>query len=335
MNQRIKNLAQANPDILFNESSIRVPESTEIKTKLRDLKAFIDEMLEASAVNQDTPVILKNSVKHYEATFLDHFNKLLIWVSGEKDNNLTGGEKAPESFLAWYDECVGNRPNDGYLAFLDAYNTAKNFGSLRIAKGKTKQFKSENFVDEILANKKTNEKIEQEARKFAGKTTFSNYAEVFGDESISFSKAAYIWLGAGIVSIAAFTILIFTISWNEILPTEAILSTGVVKYYISNILLKTLLFGVLLFFISFAFKQFAVNRHNSVINRQRKNAMNSYQLFVESADPNDTGIKNILMQTLAKAIYEQSTTGFITEKNQPPKSGIVELTKLMQSGSTD
>ena len=63
--------------------------------------------------------------------------------------------------------------------------------------------------------------------------------------------------------------------------------------------------------------------------------MNSYRLFLESVDKNDKAERYTLMKVLASAVYEHVNTGFITEKNQPPKSGIVELTKLMQPGSTD
>lgn len=82
-------------------------------------------------------------------------------------------------------------------------------------------------------------------------------------------------------------------------------------------------------------KKIASNKHNSVVNQQRQTAMNSYKLFLESIDEKDKAERYNLMKFLAAAVYEHVNTGFISEKNQPPKSAIVELTKLMQPGSPD
>jgi hypothetical protein len=83
--------------------------------------------------------------------------------------------------------------------------------------------------------------------------------------------------------------------------------------------------SITIFFISFCFKQYSVNRHLSTINKHRANAFGSYKLFEALAK--DGPEKNVLLHQLAKAIYEQTSTGFINDKGGINPS-VLEITKM-------
>jgi len=212
-------LNQVNLETDFNESSFNQSESTELKEKLRDLKVFIDEMHEAVSGINDAPEILQKSIKYHESNYLTNYNALLNRANNNYNTQGSEAKEALNSFHLWYNECMGNQQKENYLAFLDTYNTAKNFSGEHIKKGNTKELKSDDLIDDILQNKKTQEKITQEARKIAGKTTISNYAKIFGSEAEKFSKESNSWLIKGVTSIAVFIILIIIIPWDNILPT--------------------------------------------------------------------------------------------------------------------
>jgi hypothetical protein len=67
----------------------------------------------------------------------------------------------------------------------------------------------------------------------------------------------------------------------------------------------------------------------------RQNGFNSYKLFIETVSKDDVETINNLMLQLAKAIYDQTITGYISDKNPNINSGIVEITKMISSNKTD
>ena len=55
------------------------------------------------------------------------------------------------------------------------------------------------------------------------------------------------------------------------------------------------------------------------------------KLFLESINKEDINTRNTLMLHLAKAIFEQTNTGFISDKNDAINAGIIEITKMIGS----
>ena len=56
---------------------------------------------------------------------------------------------------------------------------------------------------------------------------------------------------------------------------------------------------------------------------------------MESINKEDYESRNSLMLQLAKAIYEQTSTGYINDKNQGVNSGIIEITKMIGANKLD
>ena len=142
--------------------------------------------------------------------------------------------------------------------------------------------------------------------------------------------------GIGFI-ILFFTSLLFT-NWYDKFPTETIYvdeaGNETVKYEISHILTKLLMFAVQIFIISFSFKQYSIRRHISTINKHRQNGLDSFKLFTDSINKEDTMTRNALMLQLAKAIYEQTNTGYISDQNQNINSSLIEITKMIDAAKS-
>ena len=178
--------------------------------------------------------------------------------------------------------------------------------------------KTENTVNTLLEN------IQAKAKGIINK----NYAAKFNDQAVKHNWISFTWLAAGILAIILFIILIFKAKIYDSLLTQDVIN-GVAVYNITNIVLKVAIISLHIFFISFAFKQFSVNRHLCTVNRHRANAFDSYEFFA-AATKNDTESQKTLMLQLAKAIYEQTTTGYLGSKDNVNPS-LLEITNLIKS----
>lgn len=193
--------------------------------------------------------------------------------------------------------------------------------------------------------------IEAEARRLAADRTFEEYAKIFKSEAVDFSSfgfdgkdkidpvskkskpfykrqfnlgSAQIWLMVAVMLSALLVCAIFDQRLNTLLPIDK-------NNLIATIFTRVLAITIWLYLITFSFKQFSINKHLATINRHRSNALNSYKLFMNTISESDTNAHNTLMLTVAKAIYDQGSTGYLPGKSQE-NSSILELTKIIGGG---
>ncbi len=327
MKDIIQNYENTHFDDLLN-SSVFKHHFGDVAGNIIDIKNLVAEMIDATRGTQNIPFFLQESMGFYAGEFSKFIDDLHNIIH-QPNVDQTIIDSFKNKFNQWHKQCVLNQPDSTHPGFLDTYNTIKHFGRRGLREQdtqKTQSISMQELSDKLLET----ENAQKEIRKIASSVSASNYASVFGKASKKFKAASVWWIIIGIIAIFGLFILAFLVPWETLLPVESASS-----YNISNIIIKSLLFGVVIFFIGFSFKQYSANKHNSVVNQQRQTAMNSYKLFLESIDEKDKAERYTLMKVLASAVYEHVNTGFISEKNQPPKSGIVELTKLMQPGSPD
>ncbi len=98
-------------------------------------------------------------------------------------------------------------------------------------------------------------------------------------------------------------------------------------YDVPNILIKVTILSFLVYLVTFSFKQFSINKHLYTTIKHRENAISSYKLFSDTISKDDTTSRHALMIEVAKAIYELSKTGYISEK-ESGNTSFVELTRL-------
>jgi ribosomal protein S20 len=327
MNNILLDFENRNFNELLNSLSFK-NKTGEVADKIIEILSLVDEMIDATKNTANIPGFLQESMGFYTGQFLELFDELETIIYQPKVDTTTL-DNFKIKFNQWHTKCVLNQPGSSHPGFLDTYNTIKHFGRRGLREQDTKKadgISMQELSDKILETKNTQDKI----RKIVAQESVSNYSKVFGEASKKYKDASTMWIIIGCAAIVGLFGLALLAPWEALLPIE-----GPSSYNISNIIIKSLLFGVVIFFISFSFKQYSANKHNSVLNLQRQTAMNSYKLFLESIDEKDKAERYTLMKVLASAVYEHVNTGFINEKNQAPKPGIVELTRMMQPGSPD
>ncbi len=317
--------------------------------KFNELKIFIDEMLRIIKSNPQIPRTLVNYAMAYANSFLTFLKQISEETEGLPVDAAKSKERLFQNFDKWYNQCIEKKNGKAeFIDFYETFNTLKNLEKkndnelIEITKIKEKAIADSNSLSTLLAESKKKVKsdadsiktIREEVQKKASEVTMSDYAEIFGKESEEHNNSSWIWLGAGIILVGLFMFLLFGTGLFEKFPTEEVLisqsgNVETVKYNISNIIIKVLIFAVQIFLISFSFKQFSIGRHLKTINKHRQNGLNSFKLFVETISKDDTETRNSLMLQLAKSIYEQTSTGYISDKNQSVNSGIVEITKMI------
>jgi hypothetical protein len=88
---------------------------------------------------------------------------------------------------------------------------------------------------------------------------------------------------------------------------------------------KILVFGVLTYMLYLGAKNFLSHKHNSIINRHRQQALQTFQALVDAAA--DSGKSDIVLTHAASCIFSPQSTGYAAEAsgNGPPMKTVVEL----------
>jgi hypothetical protein len=179
--------------------------------------------------------------------------------------------------------------------------------------------------------------LNQELREKAAKAIVSSYADIFSSQEKENKKSAITWLSIS-CTLASIIIIILFLSisgdWFHITSIKNIeegnrtITQEVYNY--PNLITKIFIISVSLYLISFSFKQYSINKHLQTLNNHRKNALNSYELFTNTIGKDDTSSRNALMLQVAKSIYENSNTGFLSVKQSDTgTNALTEITKFV------
>jgi hypothetical protein len=149
------------------------------------------------------------------------------------------------------------------------------------------------------------------------------HARYFGDEADHFRKNGYIWLAAiillGLV-IAGYAICL--LKYNPISGKDSL-------ELVSHLLPRVLFISVLSFALAWCAKNYSSSRHNYVINRHRRNALSTFQIFTSAT--HDPQTKDAVLMQATKSIFDQQPSGYL--RNEPDSaqgSQIIEIVKGIQ-----
>ena len=227
--------------------------------------------------------------------------------------------------------------------FLTTYAMVRSLQNVNLSKEVNKVTELDKLISTAKTMNASMTTMVNEVQRVVSDKTFAEYARIFTKEAEAHSRldvdfdfkkkwyklfsvnigSAQIWLGFGIILMLSFAYLIVSGELNNVLPIEG---EGGELY--AKIFTRFLAIGTGIYLITFAFKQYSINKHLAVLNRHRANALNSYKLFTGLIDQADTNSRNALMLQVSKAIYEQSNTGHLSSKNQDSTS-IIEMTKYI------
>lgn len=197
--------------------------------------------------------------------------------------------------------------------------------------GRNKKFNLK--YKELEAAVKKADTLNKELEMKAAKSVVSNYAKIFGIEEETNKNTSIIWLvTSSILSLAILFLLTLSFEHDWFKITEKIMQGDNEKLSINipNLITKLFIISFCVYIISFCFKQYSINKNLQTINNHRKNALNSYSLFVDSIGRDDPSSRNALMLQVAKAIYDYNSSGYLSTKQGDSSSpNIIEFTKFI------
>ncbi len=316
------------PSILTETDKLEFSNSV---TGLYEVKQFLDKV-EAVKSTTSLPQHLANSFQNTKTSFIDIYNTLT------KDYSNIDSVTAVNQIKNAY-----NRANEYKRSFFEISSsnytllTCNTIISLNGANSNGLQEKSFALIEELEKEIQKATKLNKELEDKAAKSVVSNYANIFLTQETIHKKNASNWLKTAILfTILTLLFLTFSFKYDWFNTTQLVTITDGNKvdsrfiYNIPNLITKVFIISILIYIITFLFKQFAINKNLQTLNNYKKNALNSFTLFTESIGDKDSSSKNALMLQVAKAIYENTATGYLSSKVQEsPSSGILEITKLV------
>ncbi|MDQ2178162.1 hypothetical protein [Marinifilum sp. D714] len=265
------------------------------------------------------PKDVTNDLYKYCSSFLTQISMIKISSNGKSKYRISIGDTS--KIIKWTDEILNNE-------FYYTISTIKLFETrvdpdLEFDKIFERKHK---LLLEMEDNIKT---IHKELQNKTKKHITSDYAQIFGQVWEKHRSYSVLWLLLGVFIAFVFVISFFYGIYDHF-PTENLRTSGeFANYNIGNIITRVLIISIQIYIISFSFKQYTVNRHLQNLNRHRANAFESYKLFDAILDKKDTTNRNELMLQLAKAIYEQTSTGYLSEKGSNFNLSLTEITKML------
>jgi hypothetical protein len=313
----------------------------EILPKLEAIKNWIDEMIEIAESNEDLPKELKNCIYNYINTYKAYsFNIKNYNLDTDAGNQFRHRANLISEIDAWLTAILfgfdKNNSNSNTANLLLVYNTLKGYKFANL-EGSNKE------IDEIKQNIREKQKQVDELlnlmQQKATSTTVVDYAAIFGAEATKYSSSkvkngsilgsAERWLITSFITIILFILFIKNIGFFITVDFSKAISIVTIQ-----LITRLIIISIFLYVMTFCFKQYSVHKHLHTLNTHRQNILNSFKLFIESIDKNDTVMRNALMMEVARAIYESGETGYITSKsNSDTGSSIMEVTKYLNKES--
>ncbi|AWL09713.1 hypothetical protein HME7025_01862 [Aquirufa nivalisilvae] len=318
-------------------AELGVKSFTEIKDPLNEINLLIKEMIKYSELNDHIPQGIKEQVITIVTQYND-FSNLLKSYNFDLDaqNSFRKRTSLINNIKEWHKNIYSGKDSSTQGAyFLLVYNTIKTYNLSSFQNDKNE---IEIIKQELISTTKKAEDLFVQLQSKATEETVQDYALIFQLQARqhsywSFSISPFIlkfgnaqtWLVISILVLSTF--VWFAINLNSIIPIDLNKAPSVVTL---ELLSRLLIVSVSVYMISFCFKQYNVQNHLATLNKHRQNTLNSFKLFISSIDQSDSTTRNALMIEVAKAIYENGNSGYISSKDGGDSSpSIIEMTRIV------
>jgi len=182
--------------------------------------------------------------------------------------------------------------------------------------------KASDLTKKLEEDKKTSEQILEAIRNVAGEQGVSQQAYYFKQAAQDHEKEASKWqtytivLACILALYAIFTIFLHKLIW--IAPSNFY---DTIQLAVS----KILIFAVLSYVLYISTKNYLAQKHNSVINKHRQNALMTYEALVDAAK--DISNKEVILTHASACIFAPQPTGYASNANLdgPVAKSAVEL----------
>jgi hypothetical protein len=295
------------------------------------IREILKLLLNTAAIldSNEIPLYLVNMyatlLNEFKAAHVDGFTKT-IEATPDALNYYRGAMNNLENYHNRFFEMSASNYN---LLLINSIDNYKFQDTVQI------ELRADKAVEEVEETVKRFDRITEKLEKESTKKVLSNYASIFAGQEKSHKNASKNWLITSVISSIVFLFLFtFSIIWEWFPNKISLKDTRNGQTYTNEVfnlpllVSKIVIISFILFLISFCFRQYSINKNLQVINEQRKNAIESYDLFGASVG-RDSAMKNVLLMQLAKSIYQMTQTGFLSGK-QPDMSNsqLLELTRV-------
>lgn len=164
------------------------------------------------------------------------------------------------------------------------------------------------------------QEVLSKARQAAVEVGVSQHYRIFKEESEEHKQLSDLWLKRTInllIAIGIFGILLLFV------PTTDSNAFHLIQFTVTKIVILSVLF----YGLSICVKNYKAHKHNSILNKHRQNALNTFETFSKAAgDDNQT--KNAVLLEATHTIFSNQRTGYLgndSESDSPNK--IIEIIK--------
>ncbi len=162
--------------------------------------------------------------------------------------------------------------------------------------------------------------IEEPLRRISSKTVTDLNAREFEDEAISHNRQSYWWL---VASACVLVLLILLGFWFN--RQVEFTNTEQVGAAIEATAFRVLIFSLGTFALIFCTRTYASHRHNFVINRQRSNALKTFEMFANGSS--DAQVKDAILLQAAQCVFSPQTSGYI--RNEPDPTANTQVARIL------
>jgi len=179
-------------------------------------------------------------------------------------------------------------------------------------------------LKKVEAQQKQSEELLKAMQEAAAKGSVGTFAGIFSEQANSHQISSRIWLWVSMgAAVAMFSFLYFIFQ-----DLRLTLSTGTELSLALQILFSKL---ILISFASVVFakliKNYNAHMHLFILNKHRENSLKTFQSFVQATD--DQKVKDAILLQATNTIFSSGDTGFISQSQKEPTTGI-EITKVIE-----
>lgn len=164
----------------------------------------------------------------------------------------------------------------------------------------------------------------QDAAKKAG---VSQHSLHFAEESEAYQTRSRVWLAATGVFAASILAYVF----KGVAPSLLALTDPTPILLVQHSIPRLIIVSILTYGLVWSARNYFAAQHNYVVNRHRRNALASFQTFVEGASEKE--MKDAVLLEATHAIFTPQDSGF--SRGEVPNSGsqVIEMFRNFKGGS--
>ncbi len=177
-------------------------------------------------------------------------------------------------------------------------------------------------AEEIKLNQQKIEETLAAVRKAAAEVGVTQHTTNFSDAATNFSKEKKLWMKVICTTLVIIIVYSFAAFWW--CPIK--LNEPYFYHFLQSALPRFTGLIALFYFLVIASRNYRAQAHNYIVNKNKQNALSTFETFVKASDNDE--IKNAVLLQTTKAIFSNSPSGYLkNESDDDSPTQIIEIVK--------